>query len=386
MTIGIDGRVLGTMRALDRYTKNIIENIARVSSGKHKLVIFVRNSYRFRDSDFKLPKAISVDFIKLKEVPTLFDHFIFCRSVKKYNLDVLFHPDNRSFLFCNIAQVTTIHDLIPQKFPNLVLSKDPLINFRQRIYFSLQKAALEKVSKIVAVSKNTKKDITSEFGVDKEKITVIYEGIENHFKPQKKAVTSQTLERYKITAPYIFYLGGFGKHKNVLNLVKAFEKYLKESEDKETFLVLGGKPGDDNSSGQNTYSEINTVAQSLGIEKRILFPGFLAEPDLPAIYSGAKVFVFPSKYEGFGFPPLEAMACGVPVVVSKKASLPEVVGEATLFANSVDEIADSIKRIMTNSALAKELSLKGVTQAKKFNWKKAGRETLKVLESVKRTL
>ncbi len=383
MNIGIDGRVLGTMRALDRYTKNIIENIAQVSNGKHSLVVFVRNSYRFHASDFKFPKALSVDFIKLKEIPTLFDHFIFCRNVKKYNLDVLFHPDNRSFLFCSIAQVTTIHDLIPQKFPNLVLSRDPLVNFRQKLYFSLQKTALERVSKIIAVSRNTKKDIISEFGADKEKIAVIYEGIENHFKPQKKAVIGQTLERYKITPPYIFYLGGFGRHKNVLNLVKAFEKYLKESEDKETFLVLGGKPGDDNSSGQNTYSEINTVAQSLGIEKRILFPGFLAESDLPAIYSGAKVFVFPSKYEGFGFPPLEAMACGVPVVVSKKASLPEVVGEAALFANSVDEIADSIKGIMVSPALAKELSANGLTQSKKFSWKKAGRETLKVLESAK---
>lgn len=376
MTIAIDARVLGTSRALDRYTRNLIIQFAELGK-QHKFIIFVNENVVKEKLNIPEPEHFTI--AALPSTHTLLDHFTFCKRIKKFNPQVLLHPDNRSFLVCNIPQITTLHDLTPQKFPGLVLSKDPLLFFRQRLYFELQNEALKKCKFIITVSKNTKKDVLKILKYPSDKIYPIYEGVESHFKPIPYARASTTLKKYSVEKPYIFYLGGFGKHKNVLNLVKAFN--CVKDDYKDMRLVLGGKASDANSSGQNTYSDLVAYVKGKNLKRRVDFVGFISEEDLPSIYSNAKVFVFPSKYEGFGFPPLEGMACGTPVICSNAASLPEIGGKAVLYAQSVDEIEDALRKIFDNAYLAKELRDKGIKQAKKFTWRKTAKETLKVIES-----
>jgi glycosyltransferase involved in cell wall biosynthesis len=373
MRIGIDARVLGTDRALDRYTRNLLENLAQVGKD-HEFIVFVNPGHKLP----KFSKSSAIEIASLSQSRTLEDHFLFCRKVSEYRLNILFHPDNRSFLFCKIPQITTLHDLTPQKFPKMLLSRDPILRARQGLYFKLQNLALRKNTKIITVSENTKRDVVSMLGIDSQKVIPIYEGVEKDFKPQPRPQISKVLKQYRINTPYFFYLGGFGKHKNVASLISAFAKI----ENKDTTLAIGGKPGDDASSAQNSFLELKQLVSNLKLEKRVRFVGFIAEVDLPAVYSGAKVFVYPSKYEGFGFPPLESMACGTPVICSKAASLPEVCGDAVLYANSVDEITHELEKVLSDPRLAKELSGKGLKQARKFSWKKCAKETLKELLAV----
>jgi len=377
MKIGIDARVLGTSRALDRYTRNLISQLAVIKT-KHRFVIFLREGAS--PDKLRIPKADNFEYAFFKANHSLFEHLTLAFRLKKYQLDVLFHPDNKSLLWCRIPQVTTLHDLTPQKFPGLVLSKDTWIYIRQKLYFLLQNKALSKNARIITVSKNTKRDVVSFLGLDVGKVAVVYEGVEKHFAPQNASQVTKILKKYQIEKPYLFYLGGFGRHKNVLSVLRAFVSVKGEFEDLK--LVLGGKANDSGSSGQNIFSELRSFVEANHIKKRAQFPGFVAEEDLPAIYSGAKVFVYPSKYEGFGFPPLEAMACGTPVVCSKAASLPEVGGEAVVYAQSVSEIAFSVTQILKSATMQKELSQKSLKQAKKFKWSKCARETLKIVESI----
>lgn len=377
MKIGIDARVLGTSRALDRYTRNLITNLAAIKS-QHRFVIFISEKFSFES--LGIPKALNFEYVPLPPSPALFDHFLFGLRVKKYGLKVLFHPDNKSFLWCKIPQVTTLHDLTPQKFPGLVLSKSSWLFLRQKIYFALQSAALKNSAAVITVSKNTKKDAMLMLKLKDELIYPIYEGVERHFSPVNAGKVKSVLDRYNIKKPYLFYVGGFGRHKNALSVARAFATLEKSFKDLN--LVLGGSANDAGSSGQNIYGELLQFVGKNRLAQRVFFPGFIAEEDLPAFYSGAYVFIFPSKYEGFGFPPLEAMACGVPVVCSQAASLPEVGGKAVLYAQSVDEITFAVKQILESGALKKELAQKGLKQAKKFSWPKCARETLKVLESL----
>jgi len=375
MNIGIDARVLGTSRALDRYTRNLIIQLSALKT-KHTFIVFFSENLAFES--LGVPKRNNLRYIAMPPTPVIWDHFSFGKRVRKQQLDVLFHPDNKSFLFCNVPQVTTLHDLTPQKFPGLVLSQDSFTYLRQRAYFFLQSEALKRNAKIITVSKNTKKDALSLLSLASDKVIPIYEGVESHFKPVSIRKANTAVKKYSLKKPYIFYMGGFGRHKNVLNLVKAFA-VLKNSF-KDINLVLGGKKDDAGSSGQNTYPELAALVKKKHLSKQVLFAGYIDEEDLPLLYSGAKVFVYPSKYEGFGFPPLEAMACGTPVVCSKAASLPEVGGKAVLYGQSVDELIASIGKVLSNPALQRELSLRGLKQAKKFSWRRCARETLKIIE------
>ena len=380
MKIGIDARVLGTSRALDRYTRNLITHLSAIKS-KHKFVVFFNENVTFKD--LGVSERDNILYIAMPATPTLLDHFTFERRVRKHKLSVLFHPDNKSFLFCKIPQITTLHDLTPQKFPTLVLSKDSLTFLRQRAYFYIQNEALKKNARIITVSKNTKKDALTFLKLEGEKIIPIYEGVESHFKPESIKNINTSINRYHLKKPYLFYVGGFGRHKNVSNIIKALD--VLQNSFPNVSLVLGGKKDDSKSSGQNVYTDLADLVKKSNLSEKVVFTGYIKEADLPSLYSGAKVFIYPSKYEGFGFPPLESMACGTPVVCSKSASLPEVCGKAVRYAQSVDEIADKVGRVLNNDSLQRELSEKGIIQAKKFSWRRCAKETLKVIESCSRS-
>jgi glycosyltransferase involved in cell wall biosynthesis len=270
---------------------------------------------------------------------------------------------------------------MPWKIPWLVRSHNPFWRWRQDLYFRLQAKALrQQAAKIITVSLNTKEDIVEILNIPAERVSVIYEGVEDKFRREEdEKVLEKVKAKYNIFGPYLLYLGGFEPHKNVVNLLQAFGQTYTHN----LKLVLAGGVG----KAENNLKE---AVRELGMQETVLFTGFIAEEDLPKIYSGAVLFLYPSLYEGFGFPPLEAMACGVPVIMAKTASLLEVGGGAVLYFDpeNVNSIAGALQQALqlyiNQRSVYEEWSLKCRQQASLFSWEKTARETLAVLESFRR--
>ncbi|GAH85531.1 unnamed protein product, partial [marine sediment metagenome] len=180
---------------------------------------------------------------------------------------------------------------------------------------------------------------------------------------------------------YILFVGSEHPRKNFAGLLEAFSRLKGEPRFKELKLVKVGKAGGQEADFRGQTME---VVSALGLVGEVIFTDFVPEADLPVYYSGAEVFVLPSVYEGFGFPPLEAMACGCPVVTSNTSSLPEVVGEAGIMVNPLDtdSLAEAMRQVLTDDKLRKEMVRKGLEQANKFSWEKVARETLEVYNQV----
>ncbi len=384
MKLGIDARTLGTSRALGRYTKNLLVWFSRLDN-PGEFYIFVDSDSQKAYEELGIVSERWHPILTLKK-KLLRDHFLFASMANRYHLDLFFHPDNVEFVRMPIPSVVTVHDLMPYLFPDLILDGRAPRRLWQKLYFKVIASAIRSnTSEIVTVSQHTKNDVVKVIGYPAEKIQVIYEGVEDAFLKMGQEglapnLVSEILRRYKITAPYIFYLGGLNRHKNVSTLVEAYSLAVKNG--LAAKLVIGGKTTTDTSSGQNVFSEIINQISRLDLEDRVIFTGFIQECDLPVIYHQAQAYVFPSFYEGFGFGPLEAMASGCPVIVSNAASLPEVVGEAGVLVapNDTERWAKEMLQVASDEALRASLRQKGRAQASKFSWRRCAEETLVFFE------
>jgi len=293
--------------------------------------------------------------------------------------DVLFIPAHTLPVVrrSKLKTVVTIHDLGAQFLPQYH-------TFPQKIYLNWStNFAVKFATRIIAVSQATKKDLIEKLGVEAERIEVVYEGVDHQkFKVQSsKFKIEKALKKYQIKSPYLLFVGTIQPRKNVGRLIEAFAQVLKERENLN--LVLAGAKG-------WLADEVYQLPKKLGVEKQIKFLGYVDEGDLPLLYNGALVFVLPSLVEGFGLPPLEAMACGCPVVVSATSSLPEVAGKAGILIDpeSIDSIAKALLTVesyyTSNYDRYEEMRQKGLAQAQKFSWEKCARETLAVLERIGR--
>jgi glycosyltransferase involved in cell wall biosynthesis len=260
-----------------------------------------------------------------------------------------------------------VHDLASKIFPDAYSARDKMIldlSFRHAV-----KAAV-----IIFISKNTQKDYEKFYPGFKNRSHVIYPGYDTEL----YKTISNPKDVLNINSKYILYLGRLESRKNVKNLVLAYKLFRKKTK-LTPKLVLAGKEG-------FGFSEIKTEIDKLdaNIKNDIIIPGYIAEKDLPHLYAGAELFVFPSLYEGFGIPILEAMACGTPVSCSKTSSLPEAGGEAALYFDpeKPEEIAETINSVLTNPALKTKMIAKGYEQAKKFSYSKMAKEVLAVINSL----
>lgn len=292
---------------------------------------------------------------------------------EKNKPDVIFSPTHYIPRFSPVARVVTIFDLAYLHYPQMFTKKDlwQLTNWSR---YSILHA-----DHIVTISNATKKDLLKNYSVDKNKITVAYPGYNSSlfYYPQPKHKIDPILSKYKIEGEYVVYTGTIQPRKNLIRLIEAFKRIdnLK--------LVIVGKTRGEGREGW-MYDEILAKPRELGIEDRVIFTGFMPAEDLPFIVAGAKAFILVSLWEGFGIPVIEAMACGVPVVVSNISSLPEITGDAGLLVNpeSVEQIEQAIRTITTDKKLHAKLSKRSLFQAQRFNWKKCTKEVIKVLESV----
>ena len=253
----------------------------------------------------------------------------------------------------------TVHDLSFERFPEYFSLK------RRLWHFILNPRKLcQRADKILAVSKSTKHDLTSLYGIKPEKIetTVPIRNIENFFRPTTKEKKEKIKELYALPKKYILYLGTIEPRKNIISLIQAYEQLQKST---ITFhdinLVIAGNLG-------WSYRKTLRIIQKSEFKEQIYLPGFIKTKDKPALYQNAEIFVFPSFFEGFGFPPVEAMASGVPVITSNCSSLPEVVSDAAILIDPYkpNEIFLALQELLGNSHLAQKYQKRGLEKSKKI--------------------
>jgi glycosyltransferase involved in cell wall biosynthesis len=230
---------------------------------------------------------------------------------------------------------------------------------------------LRNAKRVVCASENTKKDLASFYGIKDKPISVIYPGLNRQrFYPREKGLAKK---RYGL-GDYLFYVGDMRPYKNLDRCLKAFARLNLPD---LRFVVVGKKD-------PRFYPNLKREVDRLSLKDKVVFMGYVPGDDLPSLYSEAKALIFPSLYEGFGLPPLEAMACGCPVVTSRAASLPEVCGEAAHYVEpeSVDSIVEGMHKALTNNDLRRTLVERGLERAKLFSWEKAAKEVLNIFEQM----
>jgi glycosyltransferase involved in cell wall biosynthesis len=294
-------------------------------------------------------------------------------AARKARVDLLYVPYFAPPFFPGMPSVITIHDVIPLRLPQY--RTDP----KMKAYLQLITRATHHATFIITVSQHAKQDIMDALKLPAERIRVIYEAAGEEYHPiTDQALISRVRENYGLTGRYVLYLGGLDQRKNVLQLVRAFAQLYKQIGDPDLQLLIAGNP--DKQSGA-LFPDPRPVAAELGITDQIICR-FIEEEDKAAIYSEASVFVFPSLYEGFGLPPLEAMSCGTAVICSNRTSLPEVVGDAAIMmdTNTIHEMVEAMYSVLTNNTLRLDLRTRSLKRAAQFNWGKTATETLATFE------
>jgi glycosyltransferase involved in cell wall biosynthesis len=308
--------------------------------------------------------------------PRLWTHLRLSAEMIARPPDVLFVPAHVLPLAHPRRSVVTVMDLGYLAYPEAHRWAD-------RVYLDQStRWNVRQARHIIAISGATRDDIVAHYGTDPAKITVIYPGVNEEVVRVEDAGHIQSVRlRYSLPATYLLYVGTLHPRKNLARLVRAFGTVLKtwpSTAGEPSSLVLAGKKG-------WLYDEIFREVRTLGLEGRVFFPGYVPQGDLPALMSGARAFVYPSFFEGFGFPILEAMACGTPVVCSRASCLPEVAGDAAWLIDPRDEadLARGMERVLSDETLRAELVERGRRRVAGFTWERCARETLAVLERVR---
>ena len=272
--------------------------------------------------------------------------------------------------YCPYPKIIVVYDLVPLIFKQFYST-------HARLIFKGQMAnAVKRADKIITISNSTKDDLVKLLKADPDKIFVVYPGYDNQvYQPVKEPNRiSEIKQKYKIAGNYILYIGTLEPRKNITRLIEAFGQLMKAG-NVDHKLVITGKKG-------WLYDDIFKTVNRLGLNSHVIFTGYAPYEDLPLLLNGADVFIYPSLYEGFGLPPLEAMACGTPLITSNLSSLPEVVGNAGILVDprSVDEISKALYQVISNKNLQETMRQRGLERAKMFSWEKVAKETIRLLE------
>lgn len=376
MTIGIDIRILarGTRTGIEEYTINLLSRLLSLDKNiKFKLFY---NAFSRQPLDYPWLRLPNVE---LREFGYP-NRFVFDPAAKFLKLpkidrllggiDVLFAPH---FLLapCSRAckKVLTFHDLSFEYFPEF-------FPWRKRSWhkFLSPRARAGEAEKIIAVSESTKNDLVDLYGAPEEKIKVIYSGVGEEFQVQSENLKFKIVkEKYNLPEKFILYFGTIEPRKNIAGLICAFEIFKKNGGGDYKLVIAGGAGW--------LCQDIFRAAKNSDCARDIIFTGFVTPSDKTALYNLAALFVYPSFFEGFGFPPLEAMACGAPVITSNTSCFPEVAGEAALMVDPYNfgEIAWAMQEVLRDENLRRDLIGKGLGHAKKFSWDRCAEDTLKLI-------
>jgi len=379
MNIGIEATSAAeTQKAgVGNYTYNLLRAIALLQREDHTYTLYLRHPLRqgsgqaWSDSapfeSKSNPKLVS----KILRAPCLWTQIRLPLELWLSPQDMCFFPSPAiPLLYQPARSVITIHDVAFLFFPDCF---SPML---RRWLNVATKCGTSKAKKIIAVSESTRQDLITYYGVAPEKIIVVHHGVHEMFRPLDAENAVKT--KYRIEGPYILCIGTLQKRKNIPRLLQSFS-VLKHQHNIPHKLVLVGQKCPD-----LPENEIFSTIKELSLQEDVIWTGYIADLDMPVLLNRAELFVFPSLYEGFGMPILEAMTCGVPVACSNTSSLPEVVGEAGMMFDpyDVDSMTATIYRALTDEKLRIQLRQQGLQRAKGFSWKRCAQKTLDVLEAV----
>jgi len=370
MRIGVDiSAIQSTKSGVDWYTHRVIEEMMDLLAPDEQLYLFSNRETGFEEHAASRRNVTVVrNGFKYQEP---WRQFILPRLLRRYKIDVCFFTNFVLSIAAACPMVLTIHDLSVWLYPRTHSLRN-VVWARTLVPISTRRSR-----RIIADSNNTKLDIVRLIKAPASKVSVIHLGATDECNPEPQPEDEEAIQHYGIIKPYILFVGTLEPRKNLNTLIKSFDKVAKARPD--VHLVLAGRRG---WLAQAIFDELER-RDLLG---RVRITGYVREEYLPALYRQAAVFVYPSLYEGFGLPPLEAMASGTPVIVSRSSSLPEVVGDAGLYVNPLDtnELAEAMDSIFGDPQLAADLRRKGLERAAQFSWKKAAAETLEILRDAAR--
>lgn len=377
MKIGFDARIMAHPRCgISSYLENLIRQFSKING--IEIFLFgdrpIHNQYLQSVKDARI-----IIFGQRKR--KYWSQFLLPGQLKKSKIDIYHAVWNGAVPFMTLCPVVvTIHDLIPLVLPGHFRKK------RKKIKFLLQSIIAARRAKIIITdSQNTKNDIIKILKVSIKKIRVIYLGVEQglDFKKEKSiAQIEECLRRFEIPEDYIINTGGFEHpRRNVDFLVRAFRIFLDKNNVK-TKLVIVGEIQQDNPN----YLRLKNEIERLNLEKDIIFTDRVSDFDMSILLSKAKLMVFPSLYEGFGIPPLEAMFCNTPVITTRVGSIPEIVDDAGILVkpNNENKLAEEISRLYFEVDLQERLKRKGTERIKNFSWERCADKTLEVYKEVLR--
>lgn len=354
---------------IGRYMKCLVEAILKQEPQHDYLLILPPGAEGMIQAGSSSAKTITP---KLKYY-SIREQIQLPRILHDYKVDLLHAPHFMLPLVRPCPSVVTIHDVIGLTWKEDLRSRIGRVYYRWMI-----SAAVRLADRIITDSKFSRDDIVRCLGVDREKVKVVYPGICPDFQQISDNVQLENIRtKYRIEDDYIVYAGIYKPRKNHAALLRAFRTFL--SNERHATLVLVGPLNE----GEQ---ELRRLANELGISKKVIFTGYVSDSELEALYSGARVYACPSLYEGFGFTVLEAMACGTAVVCSGETSLPEVAGDAALYANprNAEEFARALHDVFTNGSLRATLIEKGRKNLRRFSWTNTAKETLRVYQDALR--
>jgi glycosyltransferase involved in cell wall biosynthesis len=370
MRIGIDAHAIGAQQGgNETYITNLIKSLAEID-GDNLYTIYLADAgaaAQWRESFTSRYKNFSLRLLPpptpLVRVPVYLTYELFRRPV-----DVL-HVQYTAPPFCRVPVVVTIHDLAFERMPE---------TFTRRGSFQLKltvRRTAKKAARVATVSEYSRQDLLDIYKLPPEKVVVTYNGVESSFTPRPSVPNEaeEVRRRFGVSRDFLLAVGSLQPRKNLVRLVRAYARLRSERQDfKDQLVIVGRKLW--------LASEIFDEVKRHRWADDVILTGYVADEDLPALYRAARAFVYPSLFEGFGLPPLEAMACGTPVVTSDVSSLPEITGDAALLIDPNDEgaLANALIEVVNNDRLRAELREKGIAQAEKFTWRDAAEKTLRL--------
>lgn len=365
MRIGVNASIIDPiLSGLGTYTVHLLRELVKV----HEDLVVYTSCPHFSNFSPSSLRSISKKVQPLRGRAGHFHRAVWIQTLLPFRLladqvSLLFSPVPEAMLIPIIPQVVVVHDLIPLYFRE---------SFPQYYYYFhyVVPTILKRARAVIAVSQNTKRDVVTMCGIDPVRVTVVPNGYDRS--RYGTGIDAKWVKQKYGLDGYLLYVGNLLPHKNLGRLLNAFARIT------PTFphrLVIAGKKD------IRYYPALAAEARRLGLEERVVFLDYVSADELPALYAGAEAFVYPSLYEGFGLPILEAMACGTPVVASRAGSLPEVAGEAALLVDphGNEELAGAMEAVLSDSWVREDLRRKGLEQAERFSWERTAKATLEIL-------
>lgn len=368
MKFSIDARGINLYKGsgIGTYTENLLRELLNIDTKNNYSIFWTGENYE------SYKKDNSKIIFTSKKHGTFYENYYYPNYIEENNIDMHHIPQNGIGLneLYTSPVVVTIHDLIPYILPETV-GRGYLQRFLRDMPLIVSNSKI-----ILTVSEYSKRDIMKFFPfVNEEKIFVTPLAANKSYKPLNKSNCVKYIKnKYSISSPFLLYIGGFSTRKNVKELIIAFSK-IHKSLKKDYKLVLCGSIKDEG-------VKLQDLCKELLIDDKIIFTGFIPDDELPLFYNAAELFVYPSLYEGFGLPPLEAMSCATPVITSNSTSIPEVTKDCAILIDpfNKDELASSILNLLNSESLLQEYSQKGYKNSLNFTWKNTAIATLKAYE------